>query len=114
MTIRKNHLKQLATNLRKAMTDEERKLWYNFLKNQKLHFRRQAVFGKYIVDFYCASKKLVIEIDGSQHYEDSGIERDSLRDDYLSSCGLTVLRYSNLDVNTRFKDVCEDIWNNLQ
>ncbi len=92
------------------MTDEEKHLWYDFLKNLPVSFNRQKVIGKYIVDFYCAKSKLVIEIDGSQHYEDEGLEKDKQRDKYLQSLGLTVIRYTNLDINLRFEDVCRDIY----
>ena len=91
------------------MTKEERRLWYGFLSTGPIHFRRQQIIGSYIVDFYCHEKKLVIEIDGSQHYETEGITADRTRDAYLSEKGLTVLRYSNADVNQRFEGVCEDI-----
>ena len=92
------------------MTDEEKHLWYDFLKNLPVSFNRQKVIGKYIVDFYCAKSKLVIEIDGSQHYEDEGLEKDKQRDKYLQSLGLTVIRDTNLDINLRFEDVCLDIY----
>ncbi len=103
-----------AQKLRKEMTDEEKHLWYDFLKNLPVSFNRQKVIGKYIVDFYCAKSKLVIEIDGSQHYEDEGLEKDKQRDKYLQSLGLTVIRYTNLDINLRFEDVCRDIYKMLK
>ena len=96
------------------MTDEEKHLWYDFLKNLPVSFNRQKVIGKYIVDFYCAKSKLVIEIDGSQHYEDEGLEKDKQRDKYLQNLGLTVIRYTNLDINLRFEDVCRDIYKMLK
>ena len=74
---------------------------------------RQKVIGQYIVDFYIASAKIVIELDGSQHFEPQGREADQIRDAYLQSLGLTVLRYSNADINQRFPEVCRDIWNRL-
>ena len=70
---------------------------------------RQKVIGSYIVDFYIASVKIAIELDGSQHYGAEGKIADEARDAYLKSLGLTVLRYSNADVNFRFQAVCEDI-----
>ena len=72
------------------------------------------MIGKYIVDFYVASAKIVIELDGSGHYEEKGIKHDEKRDEYLGSLGLKVLKYSNLDFNMNFKKVCQDILNNLQ
>ena len=91
------------------MTSEERHLWYDFLKSLPVTVNRQKVIGPYIVDFYCASEKLVIELDGSQHYEDQGIKDDQRKDNYLSGLGIRVLRYSNLEINRSFDAVCEDI-----
>ena len=99
-----------AQKLRKNMTKEERHIWYDFLKQLPIVINRQKVIGKYIVDFYCASMKTVIEIDGSQHFTVDGIcENDYERDKYLSERGLTVLRYSNYEINTQFDSVCQDI-----
>ena len=108
-----SRLRQNSQLLRKNMTKEERHLWYDFLKKLPGTVNRQKVIGNYIVDFYCASAKIVIEIDGTQHYEPCGKERDQERDAYLGELGITVLRYSNLDVNRRFKEVCEDIWKHV-
>ncbi len=95
------------------MTEEERHLWYDFLKALPVTVHRQKIIGDYIVDFYCASAKCVIEIDGSQHYEKTGVENDRVRDNYLRSLGMTVLRYSNLDINRNFNAVCTDILKHL-
>ena len=103
-----------AQKLRKGMTKEERHLWYDFLKQLPETFNRQKVIGGYIVDFYCASARIVIEIDGSQHYEQVGISADQERDRALTSLGLKVLRYSNRDVNNNFSGVCEDILQHLK
>lgn len=102
-----------AKTLRKNMTKEERHLWYDCLKHIPCTVHRQKVLGNFIVDFYIASAKLVIELDGSQHYEPEHMERDAARDAYLHSIGCSVLRYSNADVNYRFQDVCQDIWNHI-
>ena len=102
-------LTPFAQKLRRTMTKEERRLWYDFLKSLPVTVNRQKVVGPYIVDFYCADAQLVIELDGSQHFEESGLAADRERDDYLSSLGLHVLRYSNRDVNQNFAGVCEDI-----
>ena len=91
------------------MTKEEKRLWYDFLKNLPITFHRQKVIGKYIADFYCASAKLIIELDGSQHFDDDGIAYDRIRDNYLSEFGFIVLRYSNEDIHNRFDGVCADI-----
>jgi very-short-patch-repair endonuclease len=109
----RSNLKRNAVRLRREMTPEERKLWYAFLRLQPQHFRRQKMIGCYIVDFYCAESKLVIEIDGSQHYYDDEQQDDIQRDNYLHSMGITVLRYSNLDINMNFRNVCEDIYSHL-
>ena len=115
MDNRRNHeLVSNARNLRREMTKEERHLWYDFLKTLPVMDHRQKVFGAYIVDIYIAEAKLIIELDGSQHYETQGMQADQVRDAYLHERGLTVLRYSNADVNLRFADVCEDIWNKLK
>ena len=95
-----------AKRLRKEMTEEERKLWYLFLRNFPIRFLRQKVIGNYIVDFYCAKARLVIELDGSQHYEEQEEEYDKSRDEWLSAQGLLVLRFSNYDLNKKFKDIC--------
>jgi len=102
-------LTQKSQALRKHMTDEERRLLYEFLKLLSVTVNRQKVIDDYIVDFYCASAKVVIELDGSQHYDPGGIEYDRKRDEHLKSLGLTVLRYSNLDVKQNFDGVCADI-----
>ena len=100
-----------AQKLRKGMTKQERHLWYDCLKLLPITVHRQKVIGPYIVDFYVASASTVIELDGSQHYEECGLASDFERDTYLQSLGITVLRYSNADVNYRFDAVCQDIWN---
>ena len=102
-----------AQKLRREMTKEERHLWYDFLKGLPATVNRQKVIGRYIVDFYCAEAKLVIEIDGTQHYEQDGKEADSERDAYLNSIGLHVLRYSNRDISRSFAGVCADIMTHL-
>ena len=91
------------------MTPEEKKLWYQFLKDLPVTINRQKVIGNYIVDFYCASANLVIELDGSQHFEAEGKQHDAERDRYLNGLGLRVLRYPNNEVNLNFEGVCEDI-----
>jgi len=96
------------------MTKEERHLWYDFLKNLPDGFRRQKVVGHYIVDFYCASSKLIIELDGSQHCEQDAKNSDAARDMYMNSLGFRVLRYSNQEVNQNFNGVCEDILRHLK
>ena len=103
----------LSQILRKAMTEEERRLWHVFLKHLPLTIHRQKVIGPYIADFYCAEKKLIIELDGSQHFEKAGQEKDQERDAYMTTAGITVLRYSNLQIKRNFKGVCQDILNHI-
>ena len=91
------------------MTKEERHLWYDFLKHLPVTVHRQKVLGPFIVDFYCAKANLVIELDGSQHYDDKGQAEDRARDRFLQDNGLTVLRFSNLDVQRNFEGVCSEI-----
>ena len=99
----------LAKALRKNMTKEERHLWYDFLRNHPLRFIRQKAIGNYIVDFYCAKANIIIELDGSQHYEPAEIEKDKERTTFLEGYGLTVIRIPNNAVNENFRGVCEYI-----
>ncbi len=96
------------------MTKEEKHLWYDFLKKLDVTSHRQKVIDNYIVDFCIPSAKLVIELDGSQHYEPENREYDKQRDDYLRSQGYTVLRYTNFDIKENFDGVCADILKHLQ
>ena len=98
-----------SKHLRNNMTKEERHLWYDFFKKIPYTVNRQKVIGPYIVDFYCASTKIVIELDGSQHYKENEKEADRIRDEFLSKLGIKVLRYSNLDIHKNFNGVCADI-----
>lgn len=100
------NLRELSRELRKNMTPEENKLWYQFLRNYDIRFLRQRVIGNYIVDFYCRKANLVIEIDGAQHYEHEAIEYDKERTEYLKTCGIEVLRFLNKDINYDFENVC--------
>ena len=103
-----------AKELRKNMTKEERYLWYDFLRNYPEKFTRQKVLGKYIADFYCAKANIVIELDGSQHYEDEGRINDEKRTEYLKQYGIKVIRISNLDVLKNFDGVCMCIDNEVK
>ncbi len=102
-------LTPFAKKLRSEMTNEERKLWYNFLKTYPIRFLRQKVIDNYIVDFYCSSAKLVIEIDGTQHYDGLVEVKDKERDAALRKRGLMVVRFSNRHINQEFRAVCEYI-----
>lgn len=99
----------LAKTLRKNMTPWERKLWYEFLRNYSIRFQRQKAIGNYIVDFYCAKARLVIELDGSGHYENSQIQKDEIRTVELENMHLKVLRICNSDIDRNFNGVCEYI-----
>lgn len=103
-------LKAPARLLRKNATKEERHLWYGFLRTYPIPVVRQKVLGQYIVDFYCAQVQLVIEVDGSQHYEEEGLQQDAERTAYLRDAfGLDVVRILNIEVNRNFVGVCDYI-----
>ena len=110
MTIPKD-ISQLenARRLRREMTPHERKLWFLFLRKYPVKIYKQRIIGKFIVDFYCAAAKLVIEVDGSQHYEPQGMAYDIERSAFLSALGLEVLRFSNREIDREFRGVCEQI-----
>lgn len=105
---------ETARSLRKNMTPQERQLWFCFLRDYPEKIYKQRIIGKYIVDFYCAKAKLVIEIDGSQHYYGQTKQTDECRTAFLEDLGLKVVRYSNADINVRFRQVCESIHNIIQ
>ena len=100
-------LTQTARSLRKNQTPEERMLWYDFLRSYPQRFLRQKVIDQYIVDFYCSKARLIIELDGSQHYTASAEWRDQIRTGQLEQRGLTVLRIPNSVLREHFRDVCE-------
>ena len=99
----------LAKTLRKNATPWERKLWYDFLRNYPVRFQRQKAIGNYIVDFYCAKAKLVIELDGGGHYNSEQFKKDDVRTSKLENLNLNVLRICNLDIDRNFSGVCEHI-----
>ena len=108
MTIPKdNNQLENARRLRREMPPHERKLRFLFLRKYPVKIYKQRIIGKFIVDFYCACAKPVIEIDGSQHYEPRGMEYDAERSAFLSALGLEVLRFSNRDIDRDFRSVCE-------
>ena len=98
-----------ARNLRKNMTKEERHLWYDFLHTYPVRFLRQKVIDSYIVDFYCHDARLIVELDGSQHYEPENQKKDQERTQILESRGLKVIRIPNNEVMANFAGVCEYI-----
>ena len=96
----------LARKLRKEMTPWERKLWYCFLTKYPIRFQRQKAIGNYIIDFYCASAKLAIELDGSGHYTPESMKKDDERTTMLQNHGIEVIRFCNLDIDKHFYEVC--------
>ena len=111
---RNEALTDYARKLRKELTKEERRLWYQYLRSCPVKFYRQRVVGNYILDFYCAGAKLAIELDGSQHYTPEEAEYDAARTAYLNSLGIEVLRFSNADVMNQFDSVCEAIYERIE
>jgi very-short-patch-repair endonuclease len=109
-------LKELARGLRNNLTEAETALWLKLRKRQlnNCQFYRQRIVGNYIVDFYCPEWKLVIEIDGSQHYCEPGKAKDKMRDNHLSDLGLRVLRFSSREVMENLKGVLEVINRSLK
>jgi very-short-patch-repair endonuclease len=97
------------------MTDAENILWFKLRRKQlKGHqFYRQKIIGKYIVDFYCPKANLVIELDGGQHFSESGQAKDRTRDDFLTKMGIKVLRFSDREIFENISGVLEGIWSNL-
>jgi len=106
---RNKALKPYSSELRTKATPQEQHLWYDFLRNNKPRFTRQRIIGGYIVDFYCHEAALVIELDGSQHYEPEAMEYDKTRTAYLNALGLKVLRFANDEVDRNFSGVCAAI-----
>src|SRR4030066_619012 len=108
-------LKALSQHLRKKMTDAENTLWLKLRRKQLRGHQsyRQKIIGKYIVDFYCPKANLVIELDGGQHYSETGKAKDSIREDALKEMGIKVLRFSDRDVFENMGGVMEGIWSCL-
>ena len=102
-------LKNISRTLRKGMTPQEKKLWYQFLKKHPVRFNRQRPIDKFVVDFYSSKANLVIELDGSQHYEENKKREDEERTRIINSYGIDILRFSNHDIDTNFEGVCMKI-----
>ena len=107
--VKNYRLVDTAKDLRRNMTQQERRLWHTFLKQYPVRIYRQRIINNYIVDFYCHQARLVIELDGSQHYSDEGMIHDNERTEVLQRYGISVLRFSNKDVDDHFHSVCEMI-----
>ena len=106
---RNSELVSRARELRRDMTKEERRLWFDYLRTYPVRFSRQKVLGRYIADFYCAQAGLVLELDGSQHYEPEEQEKDAQRTAYLEKYSIHVVRIPNNEVTGNFRGVCEYI-----
>ena len=104
--VKNNSLLTNARSLRKEMTKQERHLWYDFLRYYPVKIYKQRIIDNYIVDFYCAKARLVIELDGSQHYTADGLAYDAIRTAVLEKYHLYVMRFSNTDVDKNFEGVC--------
>ena len=104
----------LAKNLRKRATPQEKHLWYDFLRNYEIKFQRQKVIGEYIVDFYCPSLKIAIEIDGNQHYSKEGIEKDKIRTEAINKQGVQIIRIPNKQIDKDFVLACEYLNTEIQ
>ena len=112
--MKNNQLLPRARELRRDMTPHERKLWYIFLRKYPIKIYKQRIIDSFIVDFYCARAKLVIELDGSQHYTSQGLAYDRERTAVLSKYDLSVLRFTNYDIDHHFDAVCRRIDNEIQ
>ena len=109
-TPRNRRLLAYAREMRKNMTPEEGKLWCFYLRHHPTHrFRRQEIIGPYIADFYCAAARLIIEIDGSQHFDEDALAYDTARTAFFSANQIQVIRFTNADINQRFSNVCETV-----
>ena len=95
--------------LRKEMTPWERKLWFLFLRSYPIRIYRQRILGPYIADYYCAKAKLIVELDGSQHFMPDGQDADTRRSEYLEVKGYSILRFPNIEIDRSFQAVCETI-----
>jgi very-short-patch-repair endonuclease len=101
-----NDLLDYASELRRNMTPQERHLWYDFLRDFEINVYKQRILGNFIADFYCHSARLVIEIDGSQHYTTEGRSYDEARTEIIQRYGIEVIRFANSDVDNNFAGVC--------
>ena len=112
--LKNNRMLDRAKELRRAMTPQERKLWYIFLRKYPIKIYKQRIIDSFIVDFYCASAKLVIEVDGSQHFTNQGLAYDKERSDMFLKYQLHVMRFTNYEVDHCFASVCEHIHRVIQ
>ena len=114
-SVRKNHkLLSRAKELRKEMTPQERHLWYDFLRDYPAKIYKQRIIDSFIADFYCASARLVIEVDGSQHFTEEGLLRDQMRTEIIERYGVQVMRFTNHEIDTQFDSVCGLIMHTIE
>ena len=104
-----NKLLNIARILRRNMTKQEKHLWYDFLRHYPVKVYKQRIIDDYVADFYCHQARLVVELDGSQHYTQQGKEHDTVRSEVLEKYGIFVLRFSNSNVDKNFQGVCKEI-----
>ena len=109
IVVKNNDMLDVARRLRREMTPQEQRLWYVFLRKYPVKFYKQRIIESFIVDFYCADARLVIELDGSQHYTEQGVQYDMERSAVFEQYGVQVLRFRNQDVSAHFEMVCEQI-----
>ena len=107
--VKNNDMLDAARRLRREMTPQEQRLWYVFLRKYPVKIYKQRIIESFIVDFYCADARLVIELDGSQHYTEQGKAYDEERSAIMEGYGVEVLRFTNLEVDREFDAVCERI-----
>ena len=113
--VRKNHkLLPRVKELRREMTPQERHLWYDFLRDYPVKVYKQRIIDSFIADFYCSSAKLVIEIDGAQHFSEEGLLRDRVRTEIIERYGVQVLRFTNHEVDSQFEAVCNLIMHTIE
>jgi very-short-patch-repair endonuclease len=106
-------LRSRARELRTNATKQENRLWFEFLRTFRPRFTRQRIVGNYILDFYCATAKLAVELDGSGHFEPDAMKYDTTRSRYLGHLGIRVIRFTNIDVDESFEGVCDNIANEV-
>jgi len=111
---RDKKLNYTASKLRAEATVHEKRLWSVFLKNVRPKFTRQKIIGRYIADFYCHEVKLVIELDGLQHYTSDAMEYDKIRTEYFKTLGINVLRFANSEIDNNLAVVCKEIMKSIQ
>lgn len=112
--IKNNKMLPVARRLRREKTPQEKTLWYQFLRSYPVKIYKQRIIESFVVDFYCAEARLVIELDGLQHYTEQGKAYDEERSQILREYGLKVLRFSNCEVEQQFNAVCEKIHQEIQ